>query len=203
MIFTNSERMVVWDRWGNNMENEYIANGNENLETAHNLLDKWIHLSGDELYRFCRRLTYSKEDADDLFQETLLTVLERIGRWNDMENSSSFLFTTALYVWKGWKRKFARRNRIAPFEPLYEEMIPDNLKMEEDVIRKEERQIVQEVVNELSERFRVPIILYYSIEMSTAEIATILELPQGTVKSRLYKARKLIEKGLEGKGYEI
>jgi RNA polymerase sigma-70 factor (ECF subfamily) len=52
------------------------------------------------------------------------------------------------------------------------------------------------LVDALPDKFRLPMILYYTLEMRVPDIAYIMKLPVGTVKSRLYKSRKLIEKGL-------
>ena len=54
----------------------------------------------------------------------------------------------------------------------------------------------------LPEKFKIPVILYYTIEMNVSDIALTLKLPAGTVKSRLFKARKLIKKGLGEVQYE-
>ena len=60
---------------------------------------------GDPVYRFCRSLAYSREDADDLFQETFLKIFEQPHKINGSDNPRGFLFSTALYIWKSWKRK--------------------------------------------------------------------------------------------------
>ena len=152
---------------------------------------------GSSVYKFCRSLTYSKEDADDLFQETFLKVLvlEQSHKIISSNNPQSFLFSSALFIWKDWKRKFARRRRIAPIEELDENVCGAN-NVEDSYIEQEENQIVRELVESLPEKFKIPTILYYSSELSVADIAEILNLPKGTVKSRLFKARKLVEKGL-------
>jgi len=192
----------------NNRNNENIVNEMAHMEATHTksvnqLLDELMDQSGDDLYKFCNRLTYSKEDADDLFQETFLRILEQMDKLKNVENPTSRLFSTAIYTWKEWQRKVARRNRIAPIKIYVEEEIDHHFRVEDEIILEEESRIVREIVSELPEKFRIPIILYYSIEMSTAEIASVLQLPKGTVKSRLYKGRKMVEKGLVKKGYEI
>lgn len=156
---------------------------------------------GDPVYRFCRSLTYAKEDAEDLFQETFLAVFERLQKISASNNPQGFLFSTALYLWKSWKRKHARRKRIAPVEP-FDETIASGIDMEENFAEREETRIVRELVAALPEKFKIPIILYYTIEMSVPDIALALKLPAGTVKSRLSKARKLVEKGLVMLQYE-
>ncbi len=161
------------------------------------LVDKYK----DPVYKFCRSLTYSKEDADDLFQETFLKAFEQLHKVNASDNPQSFIFSTALYLWKSWKRKYARRNRLAPVEPL-DEMVVSDINMEDSFVAQEERHIVRQLVEALPDKFRIPIILYYTIEMSVSDIASTLKVPVGTVKSRLFKARNLIEKGLVMIEYE-
>jgi len=150
---------------------------------------------GDALYKFCRSLAYSKEDADDLFQETFLKAFEQPNKISDSENPRGFLFSTALYIWKSRKRKYARRNRIAPVEHLDENII-SQVNIEDEYTAREEIVIVRGLVEALPEKFKVPVILYYSAEMDIKDIAQTLKIPAGTVKSRLFTARKIIEKGL-------
>jgi len=155
----------------------------------------------DSVYRFCRSLTYSREDADDLFQETFLRVFEQQSKISVSDNPQGFLFSTSVYVWKSWKRKYARRNRLAPVLPL-DEAVASEANMENDFMAQEETRIVRELVEALPEKFKIPVILYYTIEMNVSDIALTLKLPAGTVKSRLFKARKLIKKGLGEVQYE-
>ncbi len=63
--------------------------------------------------------------------------------------------------------------------------------------RQEQQRQVREAVAKLEERYRIPVYLYYSQQFTTEQIGKILKLPQGTVKSRLHKARKLLKKELE------
>jgi RNA polymerase sigma-70 factor (ECF subfamily) len=58
------------------------------------------------------------------------------------------------------------------------------------------------VVYHLPEKYRVPIHLFYSAEMQIAQIAQILHIPEGTVKTRMRKAKKMIKDELEALGYD-
>jgi len=155
---------------------------------------------GEAVYKFCRSLTYSKEDADDLFQETFLKAFEQLSKTITHDNPKGFLFSTALYLWKSWKRKYARRNRIAPVAPLDEQII-SNIDIEGSFMKQEDLRIVRELVDSLSDKYKIPLILFYTMELGMSDIAELLKLPVGTVKSRLHKARKLIEKGLAKNGF--
>lgn len=160
-----------------------------------------VDLYGDSIYKFCRSLAYSKEEAEDLFQETFLTALEKSPKGGAIKNPQGYLFSVTMYLWKSWKRKHARRNRLAPIKPFDENLLFD-YDMEYAFIAKEENRIVRAVVDGLPDKFKIPVLMHYSVGMGLTDIAAALNLPGGTVKSRLFKARKLIEKGLSLNGYE-
>ena len=61
---------------------------------------------GDRLYRFCRNLTYTREDAEDLFQETFSKAFELLPKLAVADSPQSFLFSTALYIWSKWPGPF-------------------------------------------------------------------------------------------------
>lgn len=148
------------------------------------------------VYKLCRSLAYSKEEAEDLFQETFLKAVEQQALICSADKPEKFLFSITIYIWKSWKRKYARRNRIIAIEPLKESAVSTE-DVEETILKQEEARCIAAAVNNLPDRLRVPVILYYTVEADIADIALILKIPQGTVKSRLYKARKVIKKELE------
>ena len=90
--------------------------------------------------------------------------------------------------------------RIAATESLIEETI-ENLEAdttpETEVIQKEILRQVRKAVADLEEKYRIPVYLFYTAQMSVAEISKVLKIPEGTVKTRLYKARKLLKEKLE------
>ena len=151
------------------------------------------------VYLFCCRLTYSREDAEDLFQDTFIKVFEQPSKVNRAHSPKSFIFSTALYLWKSRKRKYARRNRLAAIQPLDDKLVSDT-NVEDSIIAQEEIRLVRGLVNNLPEKYKIPTMLHYTAQMSLTEIAETLSIPVGTVKSRLHTARKIIEKGLSGNG---
>jgi RNA polymerase sigma-70 factor (ECF subfamily) len=154
---------------------------------------------GEKLYRFCRRITFSKEDAEDLFQDTYLGTFSRMSKVAEAESPLGFLLSTAAYLNRSRRRKFARRNRIAPQTELFEETdgAPMAASPEDAYLASEEKRVVRRLTNALPDKYKIPVVLYYTLEMGTREIAEALQIPVGTVKSRLHKARRIIEKGLE------
>ncbi|MDR1028357.1 MAG: sigma-70 family RNA polymerase sigma factor [Clostridiales Family XIII bacterium] len=147
------------------------------------------------VYKFCRSLTYTREDADDLFQDVFLSAFEQFHKISGSDNPKGFLFSIAVYARKSWKRIHARRNRLAPTGEL-DERVPDGVSLEDSVLASEETRLVREVVAALPEKFKIPITLYYTSEMNVRDIAAALNLPEGTVKRRVFTARQFVEKGL-------
>lgn len=172
-------------------------------------LETCVDTYGRELYAFCRYLTGSVPDGEDLYQETFLTAVSKLEKINIRENPKSYLMSIAVHLWKNKKRKVAGRNRLICFESVEqraeegEEAVDGQNPLPEDVmIRTEEQKLVQKCVETLAEIYRIPICLHYISQLSTKEIAGILKVPEGTVRRRLFMGRKQIKKKLEEQGYD-
>jgi RNA polymerase sigma-70 factor (ECF subfamily) len=169
-------------------------------------LSDLVNLHGKAVYGFCHYLTKNKVDTDDLYQETFLKAAELCHKIDKGNNTKAFLVSIAIGLWKNNRRKYARRQRIAPIEELNENVNDDYIQNEsspEDiVISNELRNIIQAAAEKLDYKLRIPLYMYYTAEMSNEDMAHALKIPQGTVKSRLYKARKTLKNILEVSGYE-
>ncbi|HBN56791.1 MAG TPA: RNA polymerase subunit sigma-70 [Lachnospiraceae bacterium] len=164
-------------------------------------LETLISDYGKDIYSFCCQITRSRHGADDLYQDTFLKMLEVKDRLDIKENPKSYLLSVAVNLWKNQTRKAAWRQRITGCACSVEESgleVPsDEATAEEQMISQEEQVCVRRAVDALPEKYRVPVLLFYMEELKIYEIAGILKLPQGTVKSRLYKAKKVLKKELE------
>lgn len=166
-----------------------------------------IETEGRVIYAFCCHLTREKDEADELYQETMLKAMGRLSRMELSGNPKSFLMGIAAKSWKNKRRKYAHRQSIAPEDSLDQESFEEKLagmedSPEETYLSKELCRLVRRETAALKEKYRIPVYLYYSAEMSIEEIAAALHIPKGTVKSRLYTARTKIAKKLEEYGYE-
>lgn len=165
-------------------------------------LEQCISAYGTDIYSFCNYLTGSGQEAEDLYQDTFLTAIERSSRIQADQNPKSYLLGTALRIWKNKKRKYAWRKRIADVRAFTEEKEMEQYagteqSVETQFLQKEEAQAVRAAVSRLPQRYRVIVLLYYMEDLSVAQIAVAVRIPAGTVKSRLYHARKILEKELE------
>lgn len=158
-----------------------------------------------EIYSFCKFLTQSREEAEDLFQDTFLLATQKRREIDFSQNPKGYLLSVAIRIWKNKKRKWAWRNRIADCRNVTQEWeLPEDAETEsfelpeEKLLLRERDEIVRKSVLALPEKLRIVTLLYYMEELPVAEIATALGIPRGTVLSRLHLARKMLCKELEG-----
>ncbi|GFN33903.1 RNA polymerase sigma factor [Paenibacillus xylaniclasticus] len=161
-----------------------------------------IEQHGKALYGFCHRLTSNRTDTDDLYQETLLKAMEARYKLDRNRNPKAFLLSVAVGLHKNQRRKFAWRQRIAPTAAYKEAAAAINVVSSEEtpeaaVMSSELRQKIQAAADKLQDKLKIPLYLYYTAELSIEEIASVLQIPHGTVKSRLYQARQAMKKELE------
>jgi len=143
------------------------------------------------IYQFCIQLTKNKPDADDLFQDTFIMAFRKHELIDESQNPKSYLYAVCLNLWKTSKRK----NTAALCQEEYNLLIsPEN--PEEIIIFREERERIAQIVGNLKEKLRLPMYLYYTVGLPLAEIAQALKIPEGTVKSRLHKARSILRERL-------
>lgn len=158
--------------------------------------------NGKEVYSFCCYLTGSRELADDLYQDTFLKAWELCHKIQFSGNPKSYILGIAIKLWQNQKRKQAVRQKIVPFEVYREEkarekvLVYENMP-EQEMLRKEQQEWVKQAVAELPEKIRMVLYLFYTAELSVQEIAEILHIPLGTVKSRLNKGRNQVRKRME------
>lgn len=148
----------------------------------------------EALYAFAYSLAGNENDACELTQETFARLLSKGGQVRDPSKLKSWLFTTLYRVFLGWK---SRESRLPHIEiSTIEHELPA---VAPEIVDTLEHETVQETLLELDERYRVPLMLYYLEEHSYEEIAQLLEIPIGTVMSRLSRAKALMRQALAAK----
>ena len=176
----------------------------------HGEFELFVLKFGKDILRFCRMTAGDAENGDELYQDTMLKLMEKMKGLDSSQNIKSFALSTAIHLWKNKKKKYANRMRLVPIDSISEtpdegNHIPDpglEASPENIVLQQSETVMVQGLVASLPEKYRIPIYLYYSADMQIKEITEILRLPEGTVKSRMRKARKILKEELEARGYD-
>ena len=165
-------------------------------------LENYIYTYGKDLYSFCCHVTRSRQEADDLYQDTFLKMYEMGEKVVIRTNPKSFLLSVALNLYRNHKRKLSVRQRIIGVSVAVDEAtdsVADEERGTEDlVVAKEECLLVREMVRKLPDKYRMPILLYYMEGVSIAEIAALLQMSENTVKTRMRRAKKILKERLEG-----
>lgn len=155
---------------------------------------------GNSIYRFCKGMTYTEEDAEDLYQQTFLKAFEKRSKLDRDNNPKAYLMSIASNIWRNQKSSYARHQRIAP-TISYEEMengIADNSSdMLDKTIQADEESRLRACVDKLPDKLKQVIVLYYSSESSIDDISKALHIPKGTVKSRLHNAKEQLKQMME------
>ena len=138
-----------------------------------------------------------EHEAQDLMQEVYLAVYRNIGSLKNTDSVYSWLGGITLR--QGMKLVNRKKRNILLSEDqegMFEDLPDESRGTEERIARAEEIQIMKDCIYELSEEQRAVVLAYYYDEMKVEEIARLLEISEGTVKSRLYHARKRLKASL-------
>ena len=142
------------------------------------------------LYRYAYRLSGSAADAEDLTQEAFGKALARLPQLREPDRAKGWLFRILRNAYLHRVRD-EKRHKVLPLDAVGDlpERPPEELP-DIDPAR------LQQALNELDEAFRTPIILYYFEDFSYRDIAEQMDLPIGTVMSRLARAKSYLRTGL-------
>jgi RNA polymerase sigma-70 factor (ECF subfamily) len=159
----------------------------------------------DHLYRVALYLAKESNEAKDLVQETYSRALGSFKQFTPGTNMKAWL-TTILYNFFFHQRNQTKKwlsvedNFAEDEEPSdYWEQVPtENPGPETQILLKELKGKITDVLNKIPEEFRLPIILVVMGDFSYEEAAEILSCPVGTIRSRLFRGRKLVYKELRG-----
>jgi RNA polymerase sigma-70 factor (ECF subfamily) len=158
-----------------------------------------------QVYNFAYRLTGNYDDANDVAQDAFLRVFNAIGTFRGDSSFSTWLFriTTNVFLDERKKAKSHPQTSLDEYLELGESsvarQIEDPSPTPEAVLEESERaQILQKAVGDLPEYQRAMVTLYHTQQKSYEEIAEIMDLPIGTVKSRLNRARLALKEKLSG-----
>lgn len=139
----------------------------------------------DSLYGFILSVVKDPHDADDVLQEAMLKVYTKAGEYIPQGKPLAWIFTIARHMALD---KLRGRARIQPLEAIDGEAI--TLPGVEDV---ERRLLLETLLNRLPEEDRQILILHAVTGMKYREIAAVLELPSGTVRSRYHRAMERLK----------
>lgn len=142
-----------------------------------------------ELYRYAYRLSGSVADAEDLTQQTFLQAQANLGQLRDPAAARSWLFA----ILRNSYQMFCRRQNRSPVES-WGDGIDDVPEIDDE--SPVDGEALQAALNEIPDEYKVALLLYYFEECSYREIAEQLNVPIGTVMSRLSRGKERLRERL-------
>ncbi len=157
----------------------------------------------DALYRTALRMTRNESDAEDLVQETYVKAYRFWDRFEPGSNCRAWLFKIMTNIFINEYRSKSRSPLAVNVDELDDNFLYGQLAIDKTVENPEQRFFakifdddVKRAIENLPDDFRFVVILSFLEGFSYQEIADIMDLQLGTVKSRLHRGRKLLQKAL-------
>lgn len=161
------------------------------------VLQELMQAFGKEVWNFAFSLTYKAEDADDITQNTFMQVYRKLHTFKGESSIKTWILVIARNQAADYRRSaFLRRVMLVP--QIWSRLHSKAASAEAEALEKIAANGVWEKVLRLPGKFRVVLILHTHHHLSVAEIAALLRIPEGTVKSRLSRARARVNQMLEG-----
>lgn len=164
------------------------------------LMEYLVHKYKNTLYKLCFHLTNNKYESEDLFQNTWMKVIDKIDTFDEKKEFKNWLYTITVNLYRdNYRRKKRWLNRIVEYfseekkENDFSKVKSSYGNPEKDMELNMEKQKMLKIVNNMDDKYKVPIILYYFKEMNQKDISIIMDIPVGTVKSRLNYAKMVIK----------
>ena len=171
-------------------------------ETKESLdLESLMRTYGNDVLRMAYSYVKDYDTAEDMFQEVFLKVNANISEFRGECSLKTWLLRITVNTCKDYL-KSAYKRHVTVFSEEEEENIPA-ADMGEEIERKQDNTYIRDALFLLSEKYREVLVCMYFEERSVAETAKLLRLSEGTVKSRLSRARDKFREILEKQGKAV
>ncbi|NLL71295.1 MAG: sigma-70 family RNA polymerase sigma factor [Epulopiscium sp.] len=156
------------------------------------------------VYSVILRMINNAEEANDLAQEVFIKVYKNLDKYSPQYKFSTWIIRITTNLVIDYRRK-QKQATISLDDMVYEPVAEDT--PEEHYLRQEQRNTVQNILEQMPDMYRIPIVLYHQQGLSYQEIADVINEPLSKVKNRIFRGRKMIKEELlamkEGEIYEM
>ena len=157
------------------------------------------------IYNLIYKMVHNKEETDDLVQEAFIKAFRALASFNDDYAFSTWLYKIAINncIDHFRKRKLKTYSMDNPIESkdgtIKREFADSSFLPDKPLLSKEKNKIIEDAIKSLPEKYKISIILRHNDDRSYDEISEILNIPLGTVKARIFRAREMLKKKLKDK----
>ena len=146
------------------------------------------------VYSVILRMVNDMEDANDLAQEVFIKVYKNLDKYQLEYKFSTWLIRITTNHVIDYRRK-KKQETVSMDDMVYEPA--NNITPEKEYISREEKQGLAEVIGDLPDIYKIPIVLYHQQGLRYQEIADIIGEPLSKVKNRIFRGRKMLKEKLE------
>lgn len=146
----------------------------------------------EKVFYFCLKKTGDRTQAEDLASDITLAILTQLERGATPTQFSAWVWRIARNRYSGWAQAKHRAQALA----APEEEIADPCRFEDTLAHSEELNRLRRELSFISREYRDILVAYYLDDRSVRDIAQALSLPEGTVKSKLFRSRNLLKEGM-------
>ena len=182
----------------------HMADEKRKVANYERIFEEEFYPHADALYNFAFNLTYNEADANDLVQEAYMKAFRFIDKYLEGTNAKAWLFKILKNAFINHYRKASKRPTKVDFEEIvsYQNEEDTNysgyIDLRQEIYQTMMGDEVTNAVNELPVDFRTVILLCDIEGFTYEEIAKIIDIPIGTVRSRLHRARNMLKETLRG-----
>ncbi len=157
------------------------------------------------IYNLIYRMVHNREETEDLVQEAFMKAFKALPTFNEEYAFSTWLYKIAVnncidHMRKKRLKTFSLNKPLQSKDGELDREFPDtSMSPDKDILSDEKSRLIEAAIQELPENYKTAIILRHAEEKSYEEIAQILDIPLGTVKARIFRAREMLKKKLKGK----
>lgn len=162
--------------------------------------DKIVDSYKNRVFGMAYKFTNDYDETQDLAQEVFLKIYRQIKNFRGDSKLSTWIYRISVNTCLDWKKKKQRIKSINFSNMVNEENKDQTIDIKDDspmpdeiILQDEDQKIVHDLIYQLSDKYKTVLIMYHFNEMSYEDIANSLNIPQRTVETRLYRARRMLK----------
>jgi RNA polymerase sigma-70 factor (ECF subfamily) len=159
-------------------------------------VEHFVQTNQHDVYRLALSILDDSNEAEEATQEALLAALRNLDSFHGASSLKTWLFSITVNICRTrWQRRKRHERTKQILNGIFQRA--SNPSVEDSAIQKESREALWHAIHRMDHKHYIPIVLRYYHDLSVAEIANILQIPEGTVHSRLNTARRQLHEILK------
>lgn len=166
------------------------------MQDSDKLIAEFVDHYMEKVFYFCLKKTGNSYEAEDLSSDIALCIFSELRRGVIPVNVPAWVWQIARNRYSKWAESKHRRAEVVSGADIADLELADDGSIEHDYVRKEDLSLLRRELAFISSDYRDIVVAHYIDDRSIKEIASSLNLPKGTVTSKLFRARSILKEGM-------